>query len=504
MSAARESKGQRALDTNEGDASPMANELKEQGGSSTIRLPPPHRRARQRTTIRNIVMHAFAVGVAFRREALSAYTDANGNNTGPTAKQWIGGTFADAFSHDRRIAAGYAEFRIPLMSPEWNVPGIHAFDLAPAIREESYSDAGYSNVPKLGFRWQPYDEQVTLRGGFSRSFTAPTLYAQYGPTDTRQVGASVIKSVFGSNYSTDPITGEDGNNPDLKPSKATTYSLGVVAKPNWVPRLRLEADYLVVHQSGFPGGIGFTNILQSVNQLGSASPFYNNVALNNFPGQPGATLFSNPGDILNYLNTPGSNSTNIYAIDQFRNLGGIRLRTVNLQADYETRRTRLGTFSLGTQGTYFNSYEFQALPGQAFYQYAGYATNGGTGVQGTLPRWRFYSVVSDQWHNWNAMIANTYISSVTDIGPGGVVYANSTTLKAVPVSSYMTWDTQLGYGTDVDGNQLLKHWSISAGVNNVFNRMPPPAPQAFSDNNADVSTYSPIGRQVYVSAVVKF
>jgi iron complex outermembrane receptor protein len=34
--------------------------------------------------------------------------------------------------------------------------------------------------------------------------------------------------------------------------------------------------------------------------------------------------------------------------------------------------------------------------------------------------------------------------------------------------------------------------------------MPPLAPQAYTDNNADVSTYSPIGRLVYLTASVKF
>jgi iron complex outermembrane recepter protein len=42
------------------------------------------------------------------------------------------------------------------------------------------------------------------------------------------------------------------------------------------------------------------------------------------------------------------------------------------------------------------------------------------------------------------------------------------------------------------------------GVNNIFNRMPPLAPQAYTDNDADVSTYSPIGRLLYVMGRVKF
>ena len=45
---------------------------------------------------------------------------------------------------------------------------------------------------------------------------------------------------------------------------------------------------------------------------------------------------------------------------------------------------------------------------------------------------------------------------------------------------------------------------ILVGVNNMFDRMPPRAAQAFTDNNADVATYSPLGRLWYVTASVKF
>jgi iron complex outermembrane receptor protein len=49
-----------------------------------------------------------------------------------------------------------------------------------------------------------------------------------------------------------------------------------------------------------------------------------------------------------------------------------------------------------------------------------------------------------------------------------------------------------------------KSWTIAAGINNIANKMPPLAVQAFTDNNADTGTYSPIGRLVYVTASLKF
>ncbi len=461
------------------------------------------------------------VGVAFggstRRETLAGETDMNGRNTavGTTTciaanlncQLWTGGTASDPFSANRRVDAVFAEALAPITSSKWNVPGVHALDLIAAVRGERYSDVGDSTVPKLGFRWQPVDAQLTMRGTYAKSFTAPTLFALSGPTGTRFVGSGVINTVFG--IPNLQFNGEDGNNPDLKPSKATSYSIGVVFVPAAISGLRFSMDYSDIKQDGFPGGIGFTNILDDVNRLGSASPFAGNLTKGNFPGQPGAVPFTTPGEVLAFLNNPANSPggiANIFAIDQFRNLGGIKEQSINLSAEYEWPTDNMGTFLLSTSGAIFLHYKFQALTSQPFFEYAGFATNGGTGVQGTLPKYRFYSTVIWKYQDWDAMLGNTYISSVKDIGPGGIVFANSTTLKAIPVSSYTAWDLRLGYTAEKGPSAVpfVKSWKVAVGVNNLTNRMPPLSPQAFTDNNADVSTYSPIGRLFYTTLAVKF
>jgi iron complex outermembrane receptor protein len=443
-----------------------------------------------------------ALGVSWRQEGLSATTDPNGNNTGPTAQRWIGGTFADAYAQDRTVKGAYAEVRIPVTSPDWNFVGFHALDLIFAGREEDYTDAGSAFVPKLSFRWQPISESLTIRGSYSKSFTAPTLFAEGGPTDTRIVGSGVIQSVFG--IANPGFNGEDGNNPNLRPSKTQTHTLSVTFTPKEIPGLVLSGEFSAIHQSGFPGGIGFTNILQSVDQQGAASPFINNLTMGNFPGLPGAVAFTAPGQVGAYLRANPNNAANLYAIDQFQNLGGLQVKTYTINGGYEFPTTQFGTFSVNTAGTVFDSFEFQALPSQAFYQYAGFASNGGTGVQGTLPKYRFYTTLDWRITHWDATLANTYASGVTDIGAGGIVYQTSTTLKPLPVASYAAWDIRLAYTGDSVLGRVGKSWSAAIGVNNIANRLPPLSPQAFTDNNADVSSYSPIGRLVYVTAGIKF
>ncbi|HEV2530507.1 TonB-dependent receptor plug domain-containing protein [Phenylobacterium sp.] len=445
---------------------------------------------------------AVAVGGAWRREALSASADLNGRNTGPTAQRWIGGQFFDPFTKSRTIAAGFLEVRVPLASDDWNLPGVHALDLVGAVRTEHYSDAGNSTVPKIGFRWQPFDAQFTVRGTYSKSFTAPSLFAEYGPTDTRQAGGAIIQGAFPGQPSS-PFNAEDGNNPNLRPATAKIYSVGFVAQPNAIPGLKATVQYTSIEQQDIAGGIGFNNILVDVNRLGAASIFSPNVARNNFPGLPGAVGFANPGDLLAFLQAaPGVNNNNLFVIDQFRNLGGIKLRTWDITVDYTVHTEGWGEFTFSTLATYLASYQYQALPSQPFFEFAGAVSNSPQ-AGGTQPRWRAYSSVEWDYGRWNAVVANNFIDSVQDEGAGGFTFANSH-VAALPVKSYDTWDARVAYRLN---GGLLPHVQdarIAVGVNNAFNRTPPAAPNAFPDNRADMSTYSPIGRLWYLQLMAHF
>jgi len=442
-----------------------------------------------------------AIGGQWREEALSASTDANGRNTGPTAQSWFGGQFFDPFSRSRTIEGGFVEVRVPITSPQWNAPGLHALDLIGAGRVEHYSDAGTSAVPKVGLRWQPIDSQITFRATYSKSFTAPSLYAEYGPTDTRIAGGTIIPGIF-SGQPSSPFNAEDGNNPNLQPATANIYSAGATFKPDFAPNLHASVQYTNTTYMGIAGGIGFNNIIADVNRLGSQSIFYHNLAMNNFPGAPGAAYFSTPGAALSYLNaSPGVNSMNLYAIDQFRNLGGLKLSTLDVNLGYTWKTSNFGQFDLDMTGTYLDSYEYQALPGQPFYQFAGVASNSPQ-AGGTQPKWRSYAQMTWTDGPWTANLANNYISSVLDEGAGGATFFNGH-VAALPVKAYSTFDARLAYQL-AKGPWVVKQATFAVGVNNIGNVMPPYAPHAFTDNLADVGTYSPIGRLLYATFDVNF
>src|SRR5712671_5323076 len=320
---------------------------------------------------------ALAVGASVRRETLSGGADANGRVTDPitgsvtgNAQQWLGGTYADPFKRHRDIEALFAETRVPITRAPQGIPGFAELDLIAAVRGEKYSDAGRSTVPKYGFRWQPFDKQVTVHGDYSKSFSAPSLYAEYGPTDTRQVGAGVIQGVFGPNYTGLPFNGEDGNNPNLRPATSQSRSIGILIQPNAVECLKIAADFSSISLQGFAGGIGFNTILASINALGSASPYFNNLAIDNFVGGAGASQpFANPGALKAFLTNAvtgkgdPTQANRLYVIDQFRNLATLTEHSYSINASYVMPTERTGTFTLSTVGAIFTDFNFQALPG---------------------------------------------------------------------------------------------------------------------------------------------
>ncbi len=464
-----------------------------------------------------------AVGAASRKETLIGTPDQNSYNlsTDPTKHNWGPGTFFDPFAKSRTITSFFAETRVPLFGSKLVVPAFHALDLSVAGRTEKYSDAGKSNVPKIGLRWAPFDEQFAVRFTYSKSFTAPSLYQEYGPPSTAQRSSDLyFNNLTGpggaliGDVRTKGIIDQsgNGNNPDLQPSTAQSRSLGFVLTPKAVKGLSVSVDYTNVTQVGLPAGLGSAAIIASVNSLGSASPYFNAISVGGFPGAPGSsqTQLAAPQGLYNYL-VSGSYANNIYMLDHFVNSGLVHIEAFDFNVAYELRDTSAGHFTLTTAGSYLQHFQVQDLPGALIYEDAGYSTNGKT-MSGTLPHLRLYTTLEWVHHRWGALVGNNYFGSSGDIGSGAIPSVYLQTNAPSTVSSYMAWDAQLSYTFDkaAAGNigSLLKGMKVAIGVDNLGNRMPPLAlrsnPAGANNNNVDVSTYSPIGRLWFVSADVKF
>ena len=463
-----------------------------------------------------------ALGVASRKETLIGTPDQNSYNlsTDPTRHNWGPGTFFDPFNKSRTITSFFAETRVPVVGDKQAVPLLHSLDVSVAGREEKYSDAGRSHVPKIGLRWEPLDDQFALRFTYSKSFTAPTLYQEYGPPSASLTTADLFFNNLAANGALigDPrlrgVTyySGNGNNPSLQPSTAQSRSLGFVFSPKGVTGLTMSVDYTNVTQDGLAAGIGASTIVASVNNLGSASPYFSALTVGGFPGTPGSsqTLVTAPQGLYNYI-VGGGYANNIYILDHFVNSGRVHIEAIDFNVAYELPVTAAGKFTFTTAGSYLQHFQVQDLPGALIYEDAGYSTNGKT-MSGTLPHLRLYTTVEWSHHNWGAVLANNYFGSTSDIGSGAIPAVYLQTNAPTTVSSYMAWDAQLSYTFNQASAhsvwEMLKGMKVAIGANNLGNKMPPLAPRSnpagSNNNNVDVSTYSPIGRLWFISADMKF
>jgi len=82
---------------------------------------------------------------------------------------WDSGVTVDPFSKSRTVDSLFAEVRVPVLA---NIPGAHLLEVSGAVRHEYYSDTTNPTVPKFTLRYLPFNEEVALRGTYSKSFSA--------------------------------------------------------------------------------------------------------------------------------------------------------------------------------------------------------------------------------------------------------------------------------------------------------------------------------------------
>ncbi len=447
----------------------------------------------------------FVLGGETRREFLEGKPDAN-----TAANLWTGATAFQKFRRTREIRAGFAEINLPITGKKFTAPGLRKIDASVAFRSERYDDpqVGRSNVPKYSLRWQPFEEQFALRYTHSKAFSAPSLFSLYGASTISNTNQTAVRDALGPQFS-GQAQQRTGSNPDLRSTDSTLQTLGLIAKPKHVPGLTASLTYVHVDQRDLIGSPGVVTIMQSVNQLGAASPYIDDLALGNFPGLPGARSITQVNELSTGLNNGSFGVSDIYINNGGTNIAGQKIRSLDISLDYESPATSFGRFDCNAAITFFLDYRFQALPSEPYYEYAGTATAiQGTGTQGTLPGYRTFASFGWKIKNAEFRFANTHIPSVDDLGTGGHAFATNPASQRSRVNSYTSWDISASYQIKADrkshASRILANTTLGLGINNLTNVMPPSAPRAFLDSGADTSTYGPIGRLYYIRALKKF
>src|SRR5438552_5296319 len=209
---------------------------------------------------------SFALGAEYRGERFRDDPDSL-NTTFNT----IGATDLEASKVNRDVWGFYEEVRIPVTSPTWNFPGAYSLEFDLAEREEWYSQntaatsvvhSGHSQFdtqrPKFSVRWQPIDQQLTLRGSYSEGFHAPQLF-EISPASVQSFPA--VTDPFSSQTDVQVEERQIGN-PNLRPEVAYEWSYGFVYSPKWLKGLTISADWWHIDMRSIASILGAQFIIE--------------------------------------------------------------------------------------------------------------------------------------------------------------------------------------------------------------------------------------------------
>jgi len=330
------------------------------------------------------------------------------------------------------------------------------------VRYDHYQTVGSTVNPKGSLRWQPVS-WFLLRGAVGTGFRAPSLTDLYAPQGRAVTGNGTRDPIQCATFNANnpacsfQFTTLTGGNPNLKPEKSHTFTLGTVIEP--VRNLTIDVDsfWIYLKDQIVVGGLGYAAILQNAQT---------------------ATQFAN----LISRDAAG----NIVAISQTNaNLFETQVSGVDVDLRYSIPVSDFGTLMLTGNGSYFYKYDAQNADGS----WTGQLDKGLNNISngGIVSRFRYNTTAVLEAHTWNVSVTQNYQKRYHDA-------PSSISLAPRYVSAYDTVDAQASYTG-------LKSFNFTVGVRNLFDKVPPYANYASSTNNFvggyDISYGDPLLRFVY-------
>jgi len=433
-----------------------------------------------------------AVGAQYSWETLTFNNDRN-DQTG----NWLQATPRQPFAAKSNIDGYFAEARIPIFSERNAIPFAHLLEFSVAGRYDIYSTTSDPTVPKYSVRWMPFNDELQLRGTYSESFVAPTLYDLYGPVSVGFTSSINITRYDASGNSLGVQTGnrqyrsQTGSNAKLDPSQSRNWTIGAVWSPKAIKGFSISADWFNIDERDLIASIPTTDIVNSVERLGAKSPYASLVRLGT--SLTGETHFSDGSAITAPGQMTSRPSDEVWISNNKVNVAGYWQDGLDIQMKYRYDTQGWGRFNGTVAGTYLRNYVVQTLPSSPAIGYQdGYFARG-TESQGVFPRYRLNSRIDWSFKGWGAGIAHTYVPSLDDL-------TNPTPYR---VGHYHKFDVLLSHNFSKYGISWLNGLQMQVGVNNVFNTMPPLIPSEGNQSH-DINAYDAIGRFVYVQAKYKF
>lgn len=325
-----------------------------------------------------------------------------------------------------------------------DIPIVHGVSFSQSGRFDHYSDFGDAFSPRFALRFQPVD-QVTTYASYSRGFRAPTF-----AENSQATGSGVQSVVDGGTYEGVPVLTR--GNPNLQAERTKNYNLGFVLAPDAHTSLGFDWYKTVISNA-----IGTPNVQSLVDA-----------------NDPSVVVRDQNGNIQ-YVNM-GYENLNQVSTDGFE---------VNLHKDLPTSA---GTFALFSDWAYI--WHFKQTGGGQSVDFAGNDLAMDTPWGASMPRWKGNTSLTWSYRKFRTALNWQFTGpyQIAQIPNGG------------RAGSYSQFNLSVVYTG-------IKHWTLHAEVNNIFNRQPPfdpiwgafPMPAPY-----DASLYSDEGRYIGVGASYRF
>ncbi|UTW55604.1 TonB-dependent siderophore receptor [Kordiimonas sp. SCSIO 12610] len=387
-----------------------------------------------------------AVGFQYRDESLDSEFDEISNNDG------FGFLIGNPdFSDSRSPYAFFAEVAVPLTD---------TLEFSGALRFEDYGGTiGDTLDPKFQLLWRPTDT-LTLRGTYSTSFRAPSVFQQFGVnTSLNQISDPLTGSTVFAAVRTDVPAG--GNGRPLNPEQSEALNFGASWRP--VDGLSIDIDYF---NYSFTDAIITTSFQEIVNNdpLGSA-----------VIRAGGDGTAANPGQIVIVNN-------------DFVNASSIDTDGLDLSIKYDID-TDYGVFQPFFDGTWVLGYDFVTGAGT---EVDGLGSRNfallGVGSRPT-PEFRFNTGISFVNDTHEARVFVRFIDGIDDNQNPGSTIDSQTTVD-------VQYALNLGQVFESFGDTRL-----TVGAINLFDQDPP---FVATNGGFESRLHDPRGRVVYFELGLNF
>ena len=373
----------------------------------------------------------------------------------------------------RLVRSGFFQLAVPMVGARAG-SAADRLDLSLAGRYDSYSDAGGTFNPKIGFNWRPLP-LIKLRGNWGTSFRAPPFLR----SNHDEVGDTLILDVIdpqsATGYSRAFVLA--GPIPDLKPETARTWTAGVDLTPPAIQNLSLSLTYFDIDYQGRIKDAGDTLIL-----LTPEAQLAGLVTRNPTQAQINAVCTKPP-----LLGGDCSQPIAVILDERFRNLTGLKTRGVDAVLDYVLNTAR-GKVSANLNGTYTIDQREQITPTVPVFDLVD--------TVGNPPSLRLVGNLSWSLRGWTVQSTVNYTGAYRDPGSD----------PARKVDSWTTVDVNIGYRVE-GGSGWLANTQSNLGINNALDQRPsfvnrfdlPTGTLGYDPANASL-----LGRQVSLQVVKRW